>query len=132
MSNTNAVLPNFDTLVAQFAQAANLTHTAGRVFDKVHAGNQEGRYMVERSTGNIYGIKSWNQFNPRRLYGTLATVDQWDWTIFPATPKAGTLAETDHNAREATFAQTYKKRGRPVGAKNKPKTLSASATQDTP
>jgi hypothetical protein len=128
----NVVVINFDALVTQFAQASNLTHTPGRVFDKVHAGNQEGRYMVERSTGYIYGIKSWNQYNPRRFYGNLSEIDQWDWSVFPATPKAGTQAEMDHNGREATFASTYKKRGRPVGAKNKAKTLSSSATQDTP
>jgi hypothetical protein len=127
MSNSNVVAPNFDVLVKDFVQACNLTHTPGRVFDKAHAGNEEGRYMVERSTGHIYGIKSWNQYNPRRFYGNLVEIDQWDWSVFPAVPKAGTVAETSHNAREATFSSTYKKRGRPVGAKNKAKKLSSSA-----
>jgi hypothetical protein len=126
MSAPNTAVPNFNSLVTQFAQIANLTHTPGRVYDKVHAVNESGRYMVERKTGGIYGIKSWNQHNPRRLYGTLDTVDQWDWSVFPAVPVAGTISETLHNAREATFVVTYKKRGRPLGAKNKVRVLSSS------
>lgn len=128
MSAPNTAVPNFNSLVTQFAQTANLTHTPGRVYDKVHAVNNEGRYMVGRYSGNIYGIKSWNQHNPRRLYGTLDTIDQWDWSVFPAIPKTGTMAEAYHNAREATFVVTYKKRGRPLGVKNKIKTLSTASS----
>ena len=129
MTNTNAgpqVAPDFDTNMKELIAATGLIHTPGRVYDKVHASGEEGRYMVERKTGDIYGIKSWNQHNPRRLYGNLNSVAQWDWSVFPAVPVAGTLSETLHNAREATFAVTYKKRGRPTGVKNKPKALSTA------
>ena len=132
MSTPNTTVPNFNSLVTQFAQIANLTHIPGRVYDKVHAVNESGRYMVERKTGYIYGIKSWNQHNPRRLYGTLDTVDQWDWSVFPAIPKTGTMAEYYHSDRENQYTLSYKKRGRPLGAKNKVKVLSSPTTQNSP
>lgn len=130
MTNTNAgpqVAPDFEQNIQKLVAATGLIHTPGRVYDKVHAVNESGRYMVERKTGDIYGIKSWNQHNPRRFYGNLTTVDQWDWSVFPAVPTSAD-AIAAHEAREATFAQTYKKRGRPVGVKNKPKTLSVDTT----
>lgn len=130
MTNTNAgpqVAPDFDTNIRELVTVSGLIHTPGRVYDKVHAANESGRYMIERKTGDIFGIKSWNQHNPRRFYGNLTTVDQWNWSVFPAEP-ASTGAIASHEAREATFAQTYKKRGRPTGVKNKPKSLSQDTT----
>lgn len=121
------VAADFDTNINTLIVSSGLAHTTGRLYDKLHVANEEtGRYMVERKSGDIFGIKSWNQHNTRRFYGNLSTVDQWDWSVFPAVPKSGTEAEQAHNAREATFAVTYKKRGRPTGVKNKAKTLSSS------
>lgn len=140
MTNTKAglhVVPDFDTNIRLFASMANLDHTPGRVYDKVHglqppisglAMLKDGRYMVERKTGNIYGIKSWNQHNPRRVYGSLTTISQWDWSVFPAVPKSGTPAESIHLAHEAAYKAHYKKRGRPLGKKNKTKTLSTASS----
>ena len=93
----------------------------GRKFDKVyvqtyHDGkpNQRlGRYMVDRNSWVIYGIKSWQQVNERRVYGNLDTVDQYDWSPYYGTPKAGTSAEKLHLAREAYIAKNFKPRGRP-------------------
>lgn len=138
MTNTKAglhVVPDFDTNIRLFASMANLDHTPGRVYDKVHEFTAVyivlkpvGRYMVERKTGNIYGIKSWNQHNPRRVYGSLTTISQWDWSVFPAVPKSGTPAESIHLAHEAAYKAHYKKRGRPLGKKNKTKTLSTASS----
>lgn len=93
----------------------------GRKFDKVYiktpAGQTLGRYMVDRNSWEIYGVKSWAQMNPRRWYGTLDTTDQYDWSGYAGTPKVGTSAEATHLAREAQLAQQYKPRGRP---KNNP------------
>ena len=89
----------------------------GRKFDKVyvHTDNQNmGRYMVDRNSWTIYGIKSWAQVNDRRQYGTLDTIDQYDWSGYYGKPKPGTQAETEFNAREAQIQASYKKRGRPV------------------
>ena len=88
----------------------------GRKFDKVYVQTKVqklGRYMVDRNSWVIYGIKSWAQINERRTYGTLDTVDQYDWSPHYGVPKAGTEAEKLHNAREAEFAKNFKPRGRP-------------------
>jgi len=92
----------------------------GYKFDKVFviqgADNPSGRYMVENRTGKIYGIKSWTQVNKRRQYGTLETVDQFDWSEFYARPLPGTDAEREHVERETTIKSTQKKRGRKSNA----------------
>jgi len=88
----------------------------GRKFDKVYiktSVQKLGRYMVDRNSWVIYGIKSWQQVNERRMYGTLDTVDQYDWSTFYGTPKPGTEAERQHNQREAAIATNFKPRGRP-------------------
>ena len=88
----------------------------GRKFDKVYVQTDVqklGRYMIDRNSWIIYGIKSWAQINPRRTYGTLDTVSQYDWSGHVGTPKAGTEAEKAHLTTEAQIAAGYKKRGRP-------------------
>ena len=88
----------------------------GRKFDKVYVKTSVqklGRYMVDRNSWVIYGIKSWDQINERRTYGTLDTVDQYDWSSFYGTPKPGTEAERLHQKREAEIAKNFKPRGRP-------------------
>ena len=72
-----------------------------------------GRYMVDRNSWVIYGIKSWAQINERRTYGTLDTVDQYDWSAHYGIPKAGTEAEKLHLKREAEISKNFKPRGRP-------------------
>jgi len=88
----------------------------GYKFDKVfvinHSGQRMGRYMVESRTGAIYGIKSWTQVNKRRQYGTLDTIDQYDWSDFYARPLPGTEAEKEYVKREEAIKATHKKRGR--------------------
>lgn len=131
-----AVAENYEVNVQAFHRAVqkgmpsmNWVHATGRLYDKVYTtsnAGDSGKYMVERKTGSIFAIKSWNQHNPRRFYGTVATVDQWDWSQFPAVPKAGTSAELEHQTREAQFSAGYKKRGRPAGVKNKKKSLSSN------
>ena len=88
----------------------------GRKFDKVYVKTSVqklGRYMVDRNSWVIYGIKSWAQVNERRTYGTLDTVDQYDWSHFYGVPKAGTEAEKLHQELESQITAGYKKRGRP-------------------
>ena len=88
----------------------------GRKFDKVFikTPNQNlGRYMVDRNSWEIYGIKSWAQVNPRRMFGTLDSVDDFDWSGYVGKPKAGTDAETQFTKREAEIQQSYAPRGRP-------------------
>ena len=87
----------------------------GYKFDKVYINNgvqRMGRYMVESRTGIIWGIKSWTQVNRRRQYGTLDTVEQYDWSDFYGRPVVGTEAEVEQAQREATIKAGHKKRGR--------------------
>ena len=88
----------------------------GRKFDKVYiktSVQKLGRYMVDRNSWVIYGIKSWAQINERRTYGTLDTIDQYDWSSHYGIPKAGTEAEKLHLKRETEIAKSFKPRGRP-------------------
>lgn len=88
----------------------------GRKFDKVYTASgaqKAGRYMIDRNSWTIFGIKSWAQINPRRSFGTLDTVVQFDWSGNTGIPKAGTAAETTHTENEARLTAGYKKRGRP-------------------
>lgn len=89
----------------------------GRKFDKIYiltpSGQKLGRYMVDRNSWDIYGVKSWGQVNPRRWFGTLNTVDQYDWSPYAGRPLAGTDAATAHLQREQQITATFKKRGRP-------------------
>jgi len=88
----------------------------GRKFDKVYiktSVQKLGRYMVDRNSWVIYGIKSWAQINERRTYGTLDTIDQYDWSSHYGIPKAGTEAEKLHLKRETEIAKNFKPRGRP-------------------
>lgn len=88
----------------------------GYKFDKVYVvhsnGQKAGRYMVESRTGEIFGIKAWTQVNKRRQYGTLDTVDEFDWSDFYARPLPNTEAEKRSVEREAKIKAGQKKRGR--------------------
>lgn len=83
---------------------------SGRRFDRV-AVDGLVQYFVDKQDWIIYGAKSAAQFNPRRQYGTLETVTQFDWAAGEAKP--GTTLAQQIAAREAAIAAGYKKRGRP-------------------
>jgi hypothetical protein len=83
---------------------------SGRKFDRILI--DEGvEYFVDKQTSIIYGAKSALQYNPRRSYGTLDTVEQFDWTT--NLPLEGTAIEAEWHAREEAIQAGYKKRGRP-------------------
>lgn len=93
----------------------------GRKYDRIfiqtyHNGqpNQKlARYFVNRNSWEILGCKSFHQVNERRVYGTLDTIDQYDWAPYYGVPKVGTEAEKLHNEREAEISKNFKPRGRP-------------------
>lgn len=47
------------------------------------------KLFVEKSTGNIFGAKSWKAYNPARQFGTLDTVAEWDWSGYYPASKTG-------------------------------------------
>ena len=51
----------------------------GRLYVKVDVADS-GKYMIERSTGKIYGIKGYGRIHRGHCYGTLDTIHQWDWS----------------------------------------------------
>ena len=108
---------NLEKFVAALNQHGKWNFDNGRkfirVFETLSNGQNVGRYFVDKNSQVIYGAKSWNQFNPRRQFGTLSTIDQWDFSGYTGVPKSGTVAEKEHNTREASIAKGYAKRGRP-------------------
>lgn len=46
-----------------------------------------GYYMVVNSTGEIFGIKSYGVIHRGHAYGTLDTLDAWDWSGYRAVPR---------------------------------------------
>ena len=88
----------------------NVDTHRGRKFDRV-AIDEAVAYFVDKEHWVIYGAKSAAQYNPRRQYGTLETVTQFDWYAGQALP--GTTLAQEIEAREAAIAAGYKKRGRP-------------------
>lgn len=62
----------------------------GNVYTKVDVGpphNMSGRYMVENSTGIIYGIKGYGKVHKGHRYGTLDTVGEYEWGTYYAQRK---------------------------------------------
>lgn len=84
----------------------------GRRFDRVKC-DETVKYFIDRNSWEIFGAKSSFQYNPRRTFGTLDVVSQYDWSGVTPTPIAGTPAERIHNEREAEIQKNYKPRGRP-------------------
>jgi len=61
----------------------------GNKYTKVNVG-RSGRYMVENSTGEIFGIKSYGQVHRGHYYGTLDTITDYYWGHFYPIRKDGT------------------------------------------
>lgn len=62
---------------------ANLNNCKTRVVDgqkyiKVDVGTS-GKYMIEKSSSSIFGIKAYGVIHRGHQYGTLDTIGEWDW-----------------------------------------------------
>jgi len=57
----------------------------GKKYDKVDVGNS-GKLMVERETGEIFGIKAYGKIHRGHKYGTLDTIDDWYWGLYYPEP----------------------------------------------
>lgn len=58
----------------------------GRKYTKVDVG-RSGCYMVVNETGEIFGIKAYGVIHRGHSYGTLDTIDNWDWSGYKAVPR---------------------------------------------
>lgn len=63
----------------------HVTIKPGKKYDKIDVGGT-GKYMVDLE-GNIYGIKGYGQINKKNWYGTLETIDNYNWSGYRAFKK---------------------------------------------
>ena len=59
---------------------------AGSKYTKVDVG-KSGKYMVVNATGEIYGIKGYGVIHRGQYFGTLDTIDRYDWSGYRAFKK---------------------------------------------
>ena len=57
--------------------------TVGKKYARVDAGGS-GKYMVVLATSEIFGIKGYGVIHMGHRYGTLDTVEQWNWMNYTA------------------------------------------------
>lgn len=106
----------YTELMEQFTKVLSANGTAevipGRRFDRISV-DKSMRFFVDRNSWEIYGAKSVFQYNPRRWYGTLNSVSEYNWSEYYPVPMPGTTAEQAFTAREQEIVKNYKPRGRP-------------------
>ena len=66
-------------------QNCKVTVKNGNKYIKIDIGTS-GRYMIDPD-GNIYGIKAYGQIHRGHYYGTIDTVDNYDWSGYRAIRK---------------------------------------------
>jgi hypothetical protein len=69
---------------------AKTTIKEGHRYTKVDVGSS-GKYMVEMSTGNIFGIKAYGQIHRGHFFGTVNTISEFYWGDYSPSRKDGTL-----------------------------------------
>ena len=62
----------------------------GRKYSNVDF-EHSGKYMVDLTTGEIFGIKAYGVIHRGHRFGTLDTIDAFDWSGYRAVRKAGVL-----------------------------------------
>ena len=55
----------------------------GRKYANVDVGSS-GKYMVELTTDRIYGVKAYGVIHRGHYYGTLDTIQEWNWSDYSA------------------------------------------------
>lgn len=56
----------------------------GKKFTRVDVGSS-GKYMVDNETGQIFGIKAYGVVHRGHQFGTLDTINEWNWSGYRAT-----------------------------------------------
>jgi hypothetical protein len=68
----------------------------GKKYDKIDVGSS-GKLMIERSTGEIFGIRGYGRIHRGHCYGTLDTINEWYWGwYYPV--KASLMPESEVEA----------------------------------
>ena len=63
-----------------------ITIKPGNKYIKIDVGSS-GKYMIEVSTGNIYGIKAYGVIHRGYKFGNLDTINDWNWSGYRAFKK---------------------------------------------
>ena len=63
----------------------------GRKYANVDVGDS-GKYMVVLETSDIFGIKGYGVIHRGHHYGTLDTINEWDWAHYTAVPQRSKVA----------------------------------------
>jgi len=102
MTNTSAAINRLaDLVLAQqkarladqypnspwMAESETVQVVPGRKYTKIDVGpahNMSGRYMVDNVTGEIFGIKGYGVVHKGHRYGTLDTIEAWNWGGYTA------------------------------------------------
>ena len=66
-------------------KSAKVTVKKGKKYTKLDVGNS-GKYMVENTSGVVYGIKGYGVVHKGHCYGSLDTIDEYFWGGFVAFP----------------------------------------------
>lgn len=66
-----------------FSNDVKVNVKEGEKYIKIDVGHS-GKYMIEKSTGNIYGIKGYGVIHRGHQYGTLDTVNEYYWGDYVA------------------------------------------------
>ena len=67
--------------------ACKVSLKLGIKFGRVDVGDS-GKYMVDLETGEIFGIKGYGVVHRGHRYGTLDTIQDWDWSGYVGQRKA--------------------------------------------
>lgn len=62
---------------------ASARYKDGAKYIKIDVGTS-GKYMIEKTTGNIYGIKAYGVIHRGHQYGTLDTINEYFWGDYTA------------------------------------------------
>lgn len=76
---------------------------AGKKFIKVDVGSC-GKFMIEIQTGNIFGIKGYGVAHRGHWYGTLDTVDEYNWGGYYPEKKVNPTPLQKYTIPKLTFA----------------------------
>ena len=81
-TQTFARLDNYYSNSDLATHDSQVTVKSGRKYTKIDVG-QSGKYMID-AQGNIFGIKAYGVIHHGHRYGTLDTIDCYDWSNYEA------------------------------------------------
>jgi dsDNA-specific endonuclease/ATPase MutS2 len=72
-----------DGFTYDFSRNTQTKVVPGKKYTKINVGDS-GKYMVVNETGEIFGIKAYGVIHRGHQYGTLDTINQYNWGGYTA------------------------------------------------